>query len=237
VFDAARIQANLISVQDRIAAAARRAARKPDEVKLVAVTKYVDAAVAESLVAAGCRDLGESRPQQLWEKAESLAANKTSINWHMIGHLQRNKVARTVSIASLIHSGDSLRILQAIDETAKSSDHRAAVLLEINISGDEAKHGFAPEEIGPAVDEIARLTNTDVRGLMAMASREGDLDQARVDFANLRELRDRLRSVAPPNVHLEELSMGMSGDFEVAIEEGATIVRVGSALFEGALDD
>jgi PLP dependent protein len=200
------------------------------------VTKYVDDAVARSLVDAGCRDLGESRPQELWEKAESLAATESPINWHLIGHLQRNKAARTVPLASLIHSGDSLRILQAIDEGAGASDRRAAVLLEINISGDETKHGFPSQEIGAALSEIAGLTNIDVRGLMAMASREGDLDQARAEFSKLRELRDRLRSVAPPNVRLNELSMGMSGDFEVAIEEGATIVRVGSALFQGALN-
>jgi pyridoxal phosphate enzyme (YggS family) len=236
VFDAARIKTNLTSVQDRIAAAARRAGRQPSDVKLVAVTKYVDAAVAQSLVDAGCRDLGESRPQELWEKAESLTADMP-VNWHLIGHLQRNKAARTVPLASLIHSGDSLRILQAIDEAAKTLNRSAPLLLEINISGDETKHGFALQEIGPALAEIAALANIDVRGLMAMASREGDLDQARTEFARLRGLRDRLRSVAPPNVHLNELSMGMSGDFEVAIEEGATIVRVGSALFEGALNE
>jgi PLP dependent protein len=237
VFDAARIKANLMSVQDRIASASQRAGRKQIDVKLVAVTKYVDAAVAHALVAAGCRDLGESRPQQLWEKAESFAARDTTIHWHMIGHLQRNKAARTMPLVSLIHSGDSLRILQALDETAKSLNRRAAVLLEINISGDETKHGFVPTEVEPALDEIAGLTNIDVRGLMAMASREGDLDRARAEFAQLREMRERLKSVAPPNVHLNELSMGMSGDFEIAIEEGATIVRVGSALFEGAIDD
>ena len=236
MFNAARITANLKSVQDRIVAAVRRAGRKPDDVKLVAVTKYVDVAVAGALVAAGCRDLGESRPQELWEKAELFASSDMPVNWHLIGHLQRNKAAKTVPLTSLIHSGDSLRILQAIDEAAKTSSRRAGVLLEINISGDATKHGFALEEIEPALSKIASMPNIDVRGLMAMASREGDLDQARTEFAKLRELRDYLRTAAPAKVHLDELSMGMSGDFEVAIEEGATIVRVGSALFEGAID-
>jgi PLP dependent protein len=237
VFDAARIKANLGSVQDRIAAAAHRAGRQPSDVKLVAATKYVDAAVARALVVVGCQDLGESRPQELWDKVESLAANDNPINWHMIGHLQRNKVARTVPLTSLIHSGDSLRVLQAIDEAAESSGRRAAVLLEINISGDATKHGFAPDEIEPALNEIASFKSLDICGLMAMASREGNLDQARAEFAAIRSLRDRLLSVATPNMLLHELSMGMSGDFEVAVEEGATIVRVGSALFEGAIDE
>jgi PLP dependent protein len=237
MFDAAKIKANLTSVQDRITAAARRSGRQSSDVNLVAVTKYVDAPAAQALVDAGCCDLGESRPQELWEKIEAFAKHDKSARWHLIGHLQRNKAARTVPLTSLIHSADSLRILQAIDDAAKTSGIRVAVLLEINISGDEIKHGFHPHEIETSLTDIARLDNLEIRGLMTMASRESDLDQARGEFAKLRMLRDRLRTVAPTNIGLNELSMGMSGDFEVAIEEGATIVRVGSALFEGSIDE
>lgn len=224
-----QLAANLEAVRQRIADAARRSGRSGDGVKLVAVTKYVPVDVIQSLVELGCRDLGESRPQALWEKAEVFSGQPTE--WHMIGHLQRNKVERTVPLVSLVHSGDSLRLLQAIDATAATIGRRVPVLLEINVSGDATKHGFAPPDVESQLPAIAKLAQLEVRGLMGMASREGDLDQARREFARLRELRDRLQVVAPPEIKLAELSMGMSGDFEVAIEEGATIVRVGSALF------
>lgn len=138
-----------------------------------------------------------------------------------------------MQLVSLIHSGDSLRILEAIDQAASKLGRRIPTLIEINISGDPTKHGFQPAEVEPALASMAALTSLQIRGLMCMASREGDLSQARLEFAALRELRDQLKSIAPPNINLSELSMGMSGDFEIAIEEGATMVRVGSALFEG----
>lgn len=227
----AQLAANLSLVKQRIADAAGRSGRSADEITLVAVTKYVNSQLVRELVAAGCHDFGESRPQVLWEKAESLA--NQSVRWHLIGHLQRNKAERTVPLVSLIHSGDSLRLLQAIDKAALALARRASVLIEVNISGDATKHGFAPAEVEPHLATIANFSHIEIRGLMCMASREGNLDQARREFAYLREMRDRLRSNAPPQIKLDELSMGMSGDFEVAIEEGATIVRVGSALFEG----
>jgi hypothetical protein len=183
------------------------------------------------LVAAGCRDLGESRSQELWSKAAELA--DLSINWHLIGHLQRNKVERTLPLVSLIHSADSVRLIAAINESAAAMWREVPVLLEVNVSGDRSKHGFGPDEIARLLPEIAAFDHVEVRGLMAMAGREGDLESARRDFARLRELRDRLRRELPAGMSLDELSMGMSGDFEAAIEEGATIVRVGSALFEG----
>ena len=231
---------NLARVRDRIAAAAKRSGRASDSVTLVAVTKYMTAEVARQLVAAGCRDLGESRPQELWTKAEALQSSPVdqvsgdqSVRWHLIGHLQRNKVERTLPLVSMIHSADSLRLLEAIHNTAETLKRRVSVLIEVNISGDATKHGFATEEIEQHLGKIAKFSAIEIRGLMTMASREGDLAQARHEFAQLRMLRDRLQQIAPSNVRLDELSMGMSGDFEVAIEEGATMVRVGSALFEG----
>jgi PLP dependent protein len=226
-----RLAANLGLVKSRIAEAAQRSGRSADEVKLVAVTKYVSVDVIRSLVSLGCRDLGESRPQALWEKAEFLAGEE--LRWHLIGHFQRNKVERTLPLASLVHSGDSIRLLRAIDAAAAARQRRVPLLIEVNVSGDATKHGFSPDEVESHLETIFGLPHLEVRGLMCMASREGDLDQARREFARMRELRDRLRSNVSQRIKLDELSMGMSGDFEVAIEEGATMVRVGSALFEG----
>lgn len=229
---AKRIAENLASVGRRIAAAAARSGRTAEAVKLVAVTKYADAAAARMLVEAGCGDLGESRPQELWRKAAALAG--LPVRWHLIGHLQRNKAARTLPLVALIHSADSVRLIETINALAGQRwGATVPLLLEVNISGDPAKHGFAAEAVEPLRERLAEWPHVEVRGLMAMSGHEGDLEGARRDFAALRQLRDRLRASWGGKPALDELSMGMSGDFEVAIEEGATIIRVGSALFEG----
>jgi uncharacterized pyridoxal phosphate-containing UPF0001 family protein len=251
----ARISQNLADVRGRMADAALRAGRRAEEVKLVAVTKYVGLDAIRAIVEAGCTDLGESRPQQLWDRAEGLA--DLPVRWHLIGHLQRNKVRRTLPLLTMIHSVDSDRLVAALDEAGGArplpgdvtqgmassagetsprigdTTQRLPILLEVNISGEAAKHGFASDELEAFCPELAAYRNVEVRGLMCMAGMEGDLDDARREFAALRSLRDRLRSKCPAGVSLDELSMGMSGDYEVAIEEGATLVRVGSALFEG----
>jgi len=224
------IAENVACIRERIARAAQRSGRPSERITLVAVTKYVSAEMVRPLVAAGCRELGESRPQQLWEKAAALA--DLPVRWHLVGHLQRNKVRRTLPLAAMIHSVDSRRLLAAIDKEA-SGKGPIPLLLEVNISGEAAKHGFSPEEIEPLLAGLPSFGNASVRGLMCMAGLEGGEEAARRDFATLRRLRDGLRPACPPGVALDELSMGMSGDFEAAIEEGATIVRVGSALFEG----
>ncbi len=226
--EAARIAENVARVRGRIADAAARSGRPASQITLVAVTKYVSAAMVRPLIAAGCIDLGESRPQQLWEKAAALG--DLPVRWHLIGHLQRNKVRRTLPLVTMIHSVDSPRLLAAIEEEPAAT---LPVLLEVNISGETAKQGLAPEAIEPFLAQAAGYRNVAIRGLMGMAGLEGGLATARRDFAALRELRDRLRPRCPAGMTLDELSMGMSGDFEVAIEEGATIVRVGSSLFEG----
>jgi len=227
-----QIAANLADVQSRIAEAAARSGRRPDEVRLVAVTKYVEPETVRHLVAAGCTLLGESRPQHLWRKAETLA--DLPITWHLIGHLQRNKVRRTLPLVAMIESADSPRLVAAVDAAAAELDRRAPLLLEVNVSGEEAKHGFRPGGVRPFLDELAGYRHVAIRGLMCMARWGGGPDAARRDFAALRELRDRLRPHCPDGIVLDELSMGMSGDFEEAVEEGATIVRIGSALYEGA---
>lgn len=226
-----RIRANVAEVKGRIAAAAARCGRRAEEVLLVGVTKYVEPGIARLLVEAGVHELGESRPQELWSKAEALVDLK--ISWHLIGHLQRNKVRRTLPLTSWIHSVDSLRLLREIDAEAAAMGRSADLLLEVNVSGDAAKHGLQPDEVEPLFPEITLHKKVNVRGLMTMAALEGGPDRARRDFAALRNLADKLRPQCSDNISMNELSMGMSGDYEAAIEEGATMVRVGSALFEG----
>jgi pyridoxal phosphate enzyme (YggS family) len=228
-----RIAENVARVREEIAAAALAAGRNPASIRLVAVTKYVDAATASHVLAAGCTGLGESRPQELWSKAADPAL--TGAKWHLVGRLQRNKIRRTLPLASLIHSVDSERLIAAIDAEAKATGQVVEILLEVNCSGDAAKQGFTPEEVRRLLPSLADIRHVNVAGLMTMAPLEGGEPAARRAFAALRALRDELAAEAPPQVKFTELSMGMSGDFAAAIAEGATIVRIGSTLFEGVL--
>lgn len=229
---AARIAENVAEVRQRIAAAATRSGRPAEAITLLAVTKYVGPDEIRAVVAAGCRDLGESRPQQLCERATGLV--DSSVRWHMVGHLQRNKVRRTLPLVHLVHSVDSLTLVETIDRIAGELSMRGSVLLEVNISGEDSKSGLDPSAVEPLLAELPNYPHVSVRGLMGMAALEGGPDTARRNFAALRELRDQLLPHLPEGVCLDDLSMGMSGDYELAIEEGATIVRVGSALFAGA---
>jgi pyridoxal phosphate enzyme (YggS family) len=221
---------NLRRVRQRIAEAAELAGRSPEEVRLVAVTKYVDANVTRQLFELGCHDLGEARPQELLSKAEALA--DLPVRWHLIGHLQRNKAKRLLPIASLIHSGDSLRLLEEMDRLGQSLPKPVEVLLEVNISGDATKHGFSPGELEPLLPALAGLSRLRIAGLMAMSGLRATPEETRNQFDQVRELRDRLIRLAPGNMPLADLSLGMSDDLEIAIAAGATLVRVGSALFE-----
>jgi pyridoxal phosphate enzyme (YggS family) len=224
------LASRLQRVEERLRAACRRAGRERAEVTLVAVTKTVPPEVAAQLVGLGVAHLGESRPQELWRKA---AALPRSVRWHLIGHLQRNKIDRTLPLVEMIHSVDSLRLLAALDEEAGKQGRTPAVLLEVNASGEASKHGFAPHDLPGVAARVSGVRHLQVRGLMTMAAPADDPRACRPTFAALRGLRDRLRGELPPPHTLEHLSMGMSGDFEVAVEEGATLVRLGSVLFEG----
>lgn len=227
----ATIQRNLAHVRERIAIAASQAGRSPGDITLVGVTKYVDSRMSQLLIQAGCCDLGESRPQSLWEKSATLASD--TVRWHMIGHLQKNKIRRTLPLIHLLHSGDSLSLLQELNVEAQRQSRAVEVLLEVNISGEPAKTGLAPEELASIFPQLALCTQLRVRGLMAMAGLDRSELETRREFAAVRELRDHLQREAPDNVDLRELSLGMSGDYELAILEGSTMVRVGSALWEG----
>lgn len=222
---------NLADVQAQIAAAAERSGRQAADVTLVAVTKYVDAEVTRALAKAGSCALGESRPQSLWQKAETLT--DLAVDWHMIGHLQRNKIRRTLPLVSCIHSVDSERLLDSLQQEAERVADQVAILLEVNIAGDPEKTGFLPEQVASLAPRLDQWDQLQVCGLMAMSGRMSKPDQARREFAAVRQLRDRMQKDCPDETELRQLSMGMSGDFALAIQEGATIVRIGSALFEG----
>lgn len=222
-----QIKRCLAHVRERIAAACARAGRATSDVTLVAVTKTVSAEVAACLPELGVLDLGESRPQELWHKSTVLPA---TVRWHLIGHLQRNKIERTLPLVHMIHSVDSVRLLEALEREAERLGRAVPVLLEVNASGEASKHGFAPAEVLPLAPRLQTLRHVQVRGLMTMAALQ-EPEACRPTFRALRELRDRLRQELGEAV--AHLSMGMSNDFEVAIEEGATLVRLGSVLFEG----
>ncbi|RUL87900.1 YggS family pyridoxal phosphate-dependent enzyme [Tautonia sociabilis] len=226
-----RLRANLDGVRSRIAEAARRAGREPGEVRLVAVTKKNPVERIRPLIEAGQLDLGENFPQELWRKAEELSGRPERIRWHLIGHLQTNKARRTAPLVRLIHSVDSLKLLRLLDDLAADLPEPPAVCLQANCSGEQAKHGWAPGALLEEAEAIASCSRIPIVGLMTMAGFGTTDEEARPAFALLRDLRERLR--ARTGMALPELSMGMSGDFEAAIEEGATLVRVGSALFEG----
>jgi pyridoxal phosphate enzyme (YggS family) len=226
----ALLESRWARVEQRVHAACQRSGRKRGDVTVVAVTKTVPVEVARLACDVGDHHLGESRPQELWRKAAEI---DRAAFWHLVGHLQRNKVERTLPLAHLIHSVDSVRLLEAIDGEAGRQVRIIDVLLEVNASGEASKHGFAPEALPGLAEPIARLRNVRVRGLMTMAAYEEDPERCRPTFARLRELRDRLRRELGPGHALDQLSMGMSNDFEVAVEEGATLVRLGTVLFEG----
>jgi pyridoxal phosphate enzyme (YggS family) len=229
-----RCRRNVESVRDRVADACHRAGRSPDEVTVIAVTKYAGPEIARLLHEAGCRDLAESRPQSLWTKAEALADLEPPPRWHLVGHLQRNKIRRTLPLLSLLHSLDSLRLLEAIEAEGAAAGHACRVLVEVNLAGDPGRTGATAADAEAIVAAAAGMRYVEVAGLMGMASvPDGDASAARREFGRLRELRDRLVTAAPGGERLRELSMGMSGDFAEAILEGATLVRIGSAFFEG----
>jgi hypothetical protein len=224
------IAANYSALRERMAAACRRAGRDPGSVTLVAVTKYAELDWIRALVDLGVAQFGENRPQQLVVRAQAI---ETPVHWHLIGHLQRNKVRSILPLTTLIHSADSLRILEAIDRIAAELDLRPRVLIEVNLSGEEAKHGFQIGRLREEWDSVLTLGRLQIEGLMTMAAYSPEPENSRPAFQQLRELRDELQARSGAAVELKDLSMGMTGDFEVAIEEGATLVRVGSALWEG----
>lgn len=217
----------LAAVRGRIAAACAKAGRDPAGVAVVAVTKTASARVAALLPGLGVADLGESRPQVLWAKAGAVPGAR----WHLIGHLQRNKLDRTVPLVSLVHSVDSVRLLAALDAFGRKRGEPVPVLLEVNCSREDAKGGLPVGELPAVGDTLPSLAGVRCDGLMTMAAYDAAPEACRPTFVELRGLRDALR--AQTGLPLPHLSMGMSNDYAVAVEEGSTLVRPGTALFAG----
>lgn len=222
------IKDNIKRVLDDIAEKAIKSGRNPDEITLVAVTKTVTAKEAQEVLDAGVLTLGENRVQSLLEKYEIL---KDKPCWHLIGHLQTNKVKYIADKVSLIHSVDSLKLALEIDRKFKEINKTAEILMQVNVSGEESKFGISPDESFALSEEISKLSNVRLKGLMTMAPLSATPDECRKYFAELRKLSQNIADRKYENVDMRHLSMGMSGDFCEAIMEGATIVRVGSALF------
>jgi len=225
-----RLAKNWRNAVDDVAAAARAAGRDASAVRIVAVSKYVDLEMTGALVDCGCLELGEARPQRLVEKAVALGG-RPNVRWHLIGSLQRNKARRVIRVADTIHSIDSYELLKQLDRIAGEEGKRIEGLLEVNLSGDTAKHGFSPAELMETDETLGQLRQLRLVGLMGMSGLDADAATTRRQFASLRELAERLS--ARCGVALPELSMGMSGDFVEAVKEGSTMVRIGSRLFEG----
>jgi pyridoxal phosphate enzyme (YggS family) len=220
------VQKNLSEIYARIESAATRCGRKASEIRLVAVSKTHPPELIREAFEAGQRAFGESRVQDALPKLDALPP---VIEWHFIGHLQTNKIRKVVSRFALFHGVDNENLAVQINRIAGELGVTANVLLEVNVSGEESKFGFAPENLPAALENLAPLPFLRIRGLMTMAPYSDNPEEARPFFAKLRELRNRLASQT--GLPLSELSMGMSGDFEQGIAEGATIVRVGSAIF------
>ena len=218
------IAGNLRTVRGRIAAAAERAGRDPAGVRLIAVSKTFPVETIAEAIRAGVTDLGENRVQEGAEKAPAVAAAGLAPTWHLIGHLQSNKVKLALDHFSVIHSIDSLDLAQRIN---RLTARRVDVLLEVNVGGEASKFGLTVDATPALAEAVARLANLNLIGLMTVAPLDMDVESVRPVFRQLRHLRDSLG--------LRELSMGMSADFEVAIEEGSTMVRIGRAIF-GARD-
>ena len=226
------LQSNLQSVEERVQAACRRAGRAREEVCLIAVSKTKPVPMLEEIYGEGVRDFGENKVQEIMHKKPELPDD---IRWHMIGHLQTNKVRQVIDKACMIHSVDSLKLAREIEKEAAKHDLVMPVLIEVNVAEEESKFGTTAEEVAGLVREIAELPHVSVRGLMTIAPFVEDPEENRSVFRRLKELSVDIAAKNINNVSMCELSMGMTGDFEVAIEEGATCIRVGTAIF-GARD-
>ena len=227
--DSGRIRSNLREVTDRIAGAAARSGRDAGAVRLVAVTKTVSIDAIRTLLAEGQADIGENRARQLRDRHRELQGE--DVRWHMIGRLQRNKVKYIVPACTMIHSVDSLRLAEEIETRAVRAETLATCLLEVNLAGEDQKGGVGPDEAVALAAHVAALPHIRLTGLMTMAPLVDDAEATRPVFAATRQLRDRINRQADLPAPLADLSMGMTQDFEVAVEEGATVVRIGSALF------
>jgi len=220
---------NLAKVRERIAAACARAGRKPEDVRLIAISKTFPPERIRQAYEAGLRDFGENRVQEAAAKRPALS--DLTATWHLVGHLQSNKAKPARELFHWIHSVDSLRLAEKLDKVAQCRGERLPVLIEVNLGGEAAKAGAESSAVGELAEALSRLETLDVRGLMVIPPFLEEPEMVRPYFRRLRELAKEVAARDLPNVSMQELSMGMSHDFEVAIEEGATMVRIGTAIF------
>ncbi len=219
---------NLRDVEEKIAAACERAGRKREEVTLIAVSKTKPVSMLEVIYDAGIREFGENKVQELSKKCVQMADD---IHWHMIGHLQRNKVKQVIGKACLIHSVDTLRLAQQIEADAAKQGFVVPVLLEVNAAQEESKFGMALSEVEEFVRKVAEFPHISIKGLMTIAPYVENPEENRIHFRNLKQLSVDIAKKNIDNVYMDILSMGMTNDYEIAIEEGATHVRVGTGIF------
>ena len=206
---------------------ARNKANRQDQVNVIAVTKYVDVATTEALVKTGIQDIGENRVDKFLEKYQAL--KEYNLTWHLIGSLQRRKVKDVINLVDYFHALDSVKLAQEIQ---KRAEHSIKCFLQVNISGEESKHGFAPDELDDVLAEIAQLDKIEIVGLMTMAPFEASQEELQDIFSKTHQLQKQLEKKQLKNMPFSELSMGMSRDFEVAIANGATYVRIGTSFFK-----
>lgn len=222
------VKENILRIRERIAAAAARAGRDPSGVRLMGVTKTVGDDRILQAIEAGIDIIGENYVQEARRKIELMGK---SAEWHFIGHLQTNKAKYAVRLFDMIHSVNRMSLAEELNRRAAAAGVVCRVLIEVNLGGEESKSGAPPEEAPALIRSVAQMANLSIRGLMTMAPWYDDPERARPCFAGLRAIRDRIAAENIPNVTMRELSMGMTDDFEVAVEEGSTIVRVGRAIF------
>ena len=219
---------NLKNVRKRIAGAADRVGRDPSEIRIVAITKTHPPATVDEAVSEGLRDVGENKVQEFLEKSEKVDAD---CRWHLVGHLQRNKVKKIIGRFELIHSLDSIRLARELNKRSLREEIATDVLVQVNTSGEDSKYGIEPDEAVRFCGEVAQMEGVRIRGLMTMAPWVDDPQVLRASFSALRLLGDEIEDRGIRNVSMEHLSMGMSDDFEFAVEEGATLLRLGRVLF------
>ena len=243
------IKDNILKVKERISLVCAKVNRDPADIAIVAVSKGRDAAEIEEAIAAGITDIGENRTREALDKYKELQASATkigglakqvgkpnsglpAIKWHMVGHLQTNKVKDAVKVFDLIHSVDSVELAREINKQAAKINKVQAILIEVKTSPEESKFGFGPQGLEVVLTEITSLKNINIKGLMTIAPLADNPEKARPYFRRLRELRDGINAISDKRCAIRDLSMGMTDDFEVAIEEGATMIRIGRAIFE-----
>ncbi|WP_310603886.1 YggS family pyridoxal phosphate-dependent enzyme [Anaerosporobacter sp.] len=222
------IKENLAYVEEQIARACERAGRNREDVTLIAVSKTKPLALVEETMDCGIKEFGENKVQEIMDKYETV---KLPVNWHMIGHLQRNKAKYIVDKVCLIHSVDSYRLAETINQEAAKKNVICDILIEVNIAKEDTKFGAMEEEVLPLIEQISKLSNIRIKGLMTIAPFVENSEKNRVHFRNLRNLCVDIKTKNIDNVDMKILSMGMTNDYEVAIEEGATMVRVGTGIF------